>query len=497
MAKTRAPVEPQSKSFEKPSETTPLLGNQGSCPPPTFSNASSLVSSDDSAHVTQSSEYPHHTENDFKTLERGAVLRIVLVLLIAVFIFNADRSLVLATHPSIGSEFGALDWSSWLFTGFSLAGAATQTILGKLGDIYGCKPVILFSYIGFAIGCFVVAVAQSMFTVILGRVLSGSVGAGMTVLVSILITDLVPVRETASWRSYINVAATTGRSLGGPLGGWMADAVGWRWSFGLQVPVLLIATFLCWQKLPDNLGGRKSQSDNLDKSSGGGSKLARLDFVGLFLLAIFILLLLLPMELGGKKIPWSHPVVPGLFMAACISLALFIVVEKRWAKNPVLDLNLFKQRDVVLCLLIATLQSAAQLGVTVLGNALGGILCGYLIKRSGKYKCGFGMGMTYSALFVAIQASVKPGQVSAALSTLSLCSAIGVISGVATTGAIVKFVLENSLETKLYRLGLDAVKRQAIISQAATDIGWNIVRQWAIVGIRLDGADFDAWYKRA
>lgn len=72
------------------------------------------------------------------------------------------------------------------------------------------------------------------------------------------------------------------------------------------------------------------------------------------------------------------------------------------------------------------------------------------------------MGMTYSALFVAIQASVKPGQVSAALSTLSLCSAIGVISGVASTGAIVKFVLENSLETKLYRLGLDAVKRQAV-----------------------------------
>lgn len=68
-----------------------------------------------------------------------------------------------------------------------------------------------------------------MFTVILGRILSGSVGAGMTVLVSILITDLVPVRESAAWRSYINVAATTGRSLGGPLGGWMADAVGWRW----------------------------------------------------------------------------------------------------------------------------------------------------------------------------------------------------------------------------------------------------------------------------
>ena len=67
-----------------------------------------------------------------------------------------------------------------------------------------------------------------MLAVILGRVLSGSVGAGMTVLVSITISDLVPIRESGAWRAYVNVAATTGRGFGGPLGGWLADAVGWR-----------------------------------------------------------------------------------------------------------------------------------------------------------------------------------------------------------------------------------------------------------------------------
>ena len=68
-----------------------------------------------------------------------------------------------------------------------------------------------------------------MAEVIFGRILSGSVGAGMTVLVSILLTDIISVREVAAWRAYVNVAATTGRSLGGPLGGWLADLVGWRW----------------------------------------------------------------------------------------------------------------------------------------------------------------------------------------------------------------------------------------------------------------------------
>lgn len=68
-----------------------------------------------------------------------------------------------------------------------------------------------------------------MLVVILGRVLAGSAGAGMTVLVSVLITDLFSIRDVAAWRAHINTAAATGRSLGGPLGGWLADVVGWRW----------------------------------------------------------------------------------------------------------------------------------------------------------------------------------------------------------------------------------------------------------------------------
>ena len=75
----------------------------------------------------------------------------------------------------------------------------------------------------------------------------------MTALVSILITgmrllppfpkrlsrltniDMMPLRQVAAWRSYVNVAATTGRSLGGPMGGFLADKIGWRWFVRLQL----------------------------------------------------------------------------------------------------------------------------------------------------------------------------------------------------------------------------------------------------------------------
>jgi len=226
-----------------------------------------------------------------------------------------------------------------------------------------------------------------MLAVILGRVLSGSVGAGMTVLVSITISDLVPIRESGAWRAYVNVAATAGRSFGGPLGGWLADAVGWRWSvslricdisirysqtstnhsvkyrsFGCQVPMLAVAIFLCWRTVPSNLAGRSSnKSSGNEEQLNTSGKLARIDFLGSSLLAIFILLLLLPLELGGEKVPWSHPLIPGLFAAA----VLFVLVEKRWTEEPVLDLDLFKQRDAVLGFLIMAFQCAAQVGVSL------------------------------------------------------------------------------------------------------------------------------------
>ena len=145
------------------------------------------------------------------------------------FISNADGSLLMATHPVIASEFNALDDSSWLLTSFALASASTLPLYGKLSDIYGRKALLIIAYLLFAIGLVLVGVGRSMGMLIVGRVVSGAGASGMTALVSILITDLVPLREVASWRAYVNVVATTGRSMGGPVGGLLTDTVGWRW----------------------------------------------------------------------------------------------------------------------------------------------------------------------------------------------------------------------------------------------------------------------------
>ena len=64
--------------------------------------------------------------------------------------------------------------------------------------------------------------------VIASRAVQGAGGAGMISMVSIIITDLVPLHEVASLRSYVNILQTTGRSCGGVIGGLLTEALGWR-----------------------------------------------------------------------------------------------------------------------------------------------------------------------------------------------------------------------------------------------------------------------------
>jgi hypothetical protein len=72
-------------------------------------------------------------------------------------------------------------------------------------------------------------------------------------------------------------------------------------------------------------------------------KLARIDFLGALLITLTILCFLLPLQIGGDRLPWSHPAMLGLLGEACISPALFVVVEGKFARESVVPLFFFTE----------------------------------------------------------------------------------------------------------------------------------------------------------
>lgn len=136
---------------------------------------------------------------------------------------------MLATYGKVASDFGDLDSGSWLLSSYILAMSAVQPLYGKLSDIYGRKPMLLTSYTLFAVGNLGAGLGRSLGEVIAWRAVQGVGGAGMGSLVAIIIMDIVPMHEVATTRSYVNILQTTGRTCGGFLGGWLTQAMGWRW----------------------------------------------------------------------------------------------------------------------------------------------------------------------------------------------------------------------------------------------------------------------------
>jgi predicted MFS family arabinose efflux permease len=140
-----------------------------------------------------------------------------------------------------------------------------------------------------------------------------------------VIADLVSVRNVAAWRSYVNIAATVGRALGGPIGGWPTDTIGWRWSFFGQCPLTVIGLFLIIWKLPNSV----HNASLADKDETLRKKIQRIDFAGAISLAIVITAFLLTLDFIANELAWYLILVPALTFA--LFATLFCLTESRWA----------------------------------------------------------------------------------------------------------------------------------------------------------------------
>ncbi|CAK7218230.1 hypothetical protein SEUCBS140593_003476 [Sporothrix eucalyptigena] len=493
------------------SERTPLLGDPTQDP-----NSGSAVvdrehvddeDSEDTEAGDRNDNLANGNKND-KTKPAGFV-GILALLLIGVFAANADTSLVLATYGTISSEFQSLGSASWLLTAYMLAMCGSQPLYGKLSNLYGRKTLLLVAYVLFAAGCLLCGVARSMPVVILGRLISGCGGSGMTSVVSFLIADMVPKREVASYRSYVNIVTTVGRSCGGPLGGWLAETIGWRWSFLFQVPVTVLAIALVgWRlKVPPVIFSAENSGNNNEEDTS--SRLRRIDFLGATVMCATIVTLLLPLSIGGSSLPWTHPLLLSLFAASNILAVLFCYIELRVAREPIFPLPLLARRDVILPYLILFLQNIAQtlmmygvplyfqvtqaaspsaaglyLVPAVVGNTIGGLLTGAYIQRAARYKLptivgtqvaalchlltslrwtgntawpealyifpgGLGTGIIHASTFMAITASTSEEELAIAGGGLFLSGNFGSLLGVTLASSVIHAVTSAVANQKL------------------------------------------------
>jgi predicted MFS family arabinose efflux permease len=148
-------------------------------------------------------------------------------------------------------------------------------------------------------------------------------GGGMNAIVSILMTDLVSLRDRGVWQGYINIVFAAGIASGAPLGGFMADTIGWRWAFIGQLPIAMIAWLAVFFAL------------DLPKTdhSHWVEKVRKIDFPGAITLSLAVFLLAFGLDNGSNE-GWSDIATIVTLTLTPVLFAAFILIETKWASHP-------------------------------------------------------------------------------------------------------------------------------------------------------------------
>ncbi len=278
------------------------------------------------------------------------IKRVIIGIMLCILLAALDQTVVIPAVPAIASDLNAFGHLSWIVSAYLLTSTAATPIIGKLSDSYGRRALLMPSIILFIVASVLCALCTTLPQLIAARALQGIGGAGLMAMAQAAVADVVSPRERGRYQGYM-ASMWALASIAGPIvGGYVTDNLSWRYVFWINVPVGLVALFLCERALR-LLPARRAKP--------------RIDFAGALILVCAITAWLLMLSWGGTDLPWASAPILGLAALGAILLAALVWQERR-ATDPILPPRLFANATFLRGVVIAFCTSAAMLGATFL-----------------------------------------------------------------------------------------------------------------------------------
>ena len=287
-------------------------------------------------------DYDIDDPNSGYALPKAQLYTVISSLFLGSFLAALDGTVVTTLLTMIASDLNAVSNISWIATAYLLSSAAFQPIFGTLSDIFGRRSLLLGCSAVFGIGCAICGVANSTLVMVIGRFICGWGGSGLTSLGTITMSDMIPLRDRGYYQGLANICFGLGAASGGVLGGLVADWLGWKYVFILQVPLALVVFLSTYVFLHLPAG-----SPGLGVKGRISEKLKLVDFLGASLLVSSLMIFLVATSLGGRDIAYSSFTFIGLSLGSLALLGGFIIVELYVSQEPILPIELFANRTVL------------------------------------------------------------------------------------------------------------------------------------------------------
>ncbi|PNY23296.1 Uncharacterized protein TCAP_06764 [Tolypocladium capitatum] len=290
---------------------------------------------------------------------------IIAALAITSLLVSLEVTIVSTATATIVADLGGQSAYIWLPAAYLLAMCvesrlvpkltSLQPLFGQLADIFGRRLPLFFSILTFMLGSGLCGGANDMTMLIAGRAVQGIGGAGINVLVELIVCDLVPLRERAQIMAIVLGASALGPAVGPIIGGAIVERSTWRWVFYLNLPVGGVGFALLLVVL------RMRHNNKTDIFTS----LKRIDWAGNTIFVGACASMLIATTWAGAVYPWASAQVLAPLIIGLVGLVGFFAFEgvTRLAPNPMVPLHLFGNRTSLVVFIITFLQGIVIVAV--------------------------------------------------------------------------------------------------------------------------------------
>lgn len=301
----------------------------------------------------------------------GLPLLGLLAMGLAVVVIANDFTALSVALPAIEAAFGAdVTTVQWVVNGYALVFGVLIVSGGRLADIFGRRRIFFIGSAIFAGFSVIGGLAPDIWVLLLSRGAMGIGGAMMWPAILGMTYGLLPKSRSGLAGGLIIGAAGFGNAVGPLLGGFLTDAIDWRWVFYLNLPIAGFAMFVTYKVVPADATSASDRS---------------IDYAGIAALSVGLFALLLALD-EGTDLGWTAPRILGLFVLSAVALAGFVLIERRAGPKAVVPADVLKNRQFTAACL-ATLLMSAIFFASVL------FLPQFMMKNLGYTAAGAGAGL--------------------------------------------------------------------------------------------------------
>ncbi|NOD47565.1 DHA2 family efflux MFS transporter permease subunit [Ruegeria sp. HKCCD5849] len=289
----------------------------------------------------------------------GPVNRVIVVAVVLSAILEVlDSTIVNVALPHIQAAFGATtDQATWILTSYIVSAVVIMPLTGFVARRVGRRRLILTAVSGFAVMSMMCGLSWSLEVIVAFRLAQGMFGAFLIPLSQSILFDAFPREERGKAMAVFGLGVVVAPVLGPTVGAILTEYFSWRMVFFVNLPVAALALLLLAGELPE------------DKTED-----VQIDWKGLALLALGIGCLQFVLD-QGETMDWMSSRVIQVAVVASVLGAIGFIVHALTARNAVVDLRLFADRNFALCnLVIAGFAVSLFGGIAVLPTLVQNLL---------------------------------------------------------------------------------------------------------------------------